>query len=164
MAAMRKIRFTLTVMAFLATFVAISACEEQPEKLTACQLKSKRPNGTVLLSVHESVMWTLRGCAVAQKYESIKGTSPAPILRWRSPRSTNTSMDVIVVDEEHRQPIQRPSMTVVIDGNFFTVSTAVIIRRQYSLTCRVAPLAFLGALTVLTPISINPSTASSHCG
>ena len=24
-------------------------------------------------------------------------------------------MDVIVVDEEHRQPIQRPSLTVVID-------------------------------------------------
>ena len=40
MAAMRKIRFTLTVIAFLATFVAISACEVQPEKLTACQLKN----------------------------------------------------------------------------------------------------------------------------
>jgi hypothetical protein len=37
---MKKIRFTLTVLAFLATFVAISACEEQPEKLTACQLKN----------------------------------------------------------------------------------------------------------------------------
>jgi len=24
-------------------------------------------------------------------------------------------MDVIVVDEEHRQPIQRPALTVVID-------------------------------------------------
>jgi hypothetical protein len=37
---MKKIRFTLTVLAFVATFVAISACEEQPEKLTACQLKN----------------------------------------------------------------------------------------------------------------------------
>ena len=27
----------------------------------------------------------------------------------------HTPMDVIVVDEEHRQPIQRPSLTVVID-------------------------------------------------
>lgn len=40
MAPMKKIRFTLTVLAFVATFVAISACEEQPEKLTACQLKN----------------------------------------------------------------------------------------------------------------------------
>jgi transposase InsO family protein len=27
----------------------------------------------------------------------------------------HTPMDVIVVDEEHRQPIQRPSLTVVIE-------------------------------------------------
>jgi len=37
---MRKSRFTLTVLAFLATFVAISLGEEQAEKLTACQLKN----------------------------------------------------------------------------------------------------------------------------
>src|SRR5215510_3693408 len=40
MAAMRKGRFTLTVLAFVVTLVAISACEEQPEKLTVCQLKN----------------------------------------------------------------------------------------------------------------------------
>lgn len=39
MAAM-KIRFTLTVVVFVATFVAISSGEDQPEKLTACQLKN----------------------------------------------------------------------------------------------------------------------------
>lgn len=38
MTAMKKCRFTLMVMTFVATFVAISACKEQPEKLTACQL------------------------------------------------------------------------------------------------------------------------------
>ena len=37
---MKRCRFALTVMAFAATFVAISTCEEQPEKLSACQLKN----------------------------------------------------------------------------------------------------------------------------
>ena len=36
----KKSRFTLTVLAFVVTFVAISAGEEQPEKLTVCHLKS----------------------------------------------------------------------------------------------------------------------------
>src|SRR5579862_3607968 len=40
MAPMKKSKFTLILLACLATFVAISACEEQPEKLTACQLKN----------------------------------------------------------------------------------------------------------------------------
>jgi hypothetical protein len=37
---MKRTRFTLNVMAFVATFVAISLGEDQPEKLTACQLKN----------------------------------------------------------------------------------------------------------------------------
>jgi hypothetical protein len=40
MPAMRKAKFTLTVLAFVVTFVAIAACDEQPEKLTVCQLKN----------------------------------------------------------------------------------------------------------------------------
>jgi putative transposase len=53
--------------------------------------------------------------AVAEKYEPIKGHLPGADFPLAVAQIDHTSMDVIVVDEEHRQPIQRPSLTVVID-------------------------------------------------
>jgi putative transposase len=51
----------------------------------------------------------------AEKYEPIKGHFPGANYPLAVAQIDHTSMDVIVVDEEHRQPIQRPSLTVVID-------------------------------------------------
>jgi putative transposase len=44
-----------------------------------------------------------------------RGTFLALTFLWAVAQIDHTPMDVIVVDEEHRQPIQRPSLTVVID-------------------------------------------------
>jgi putative transposase len=51
----------------------------------------------------------------AEKYEPIKGHFPGADRRLAVAQIDHTPMDVVVVDEEHRQPIQRPSLTVVID-------------------------------------------------
>ena len=51
----------------------------------------------------------------AEKYEPIKGHFPGADFPLAVAQVDHTPMDVIVVDEEHRQPIQRPSLTVVID-------------------------------------------------
>jgi len=51
----------------------------------------------------------------AAKYEPIKGHFPGADYPLAVAQIDHTPMDVIVVDEEHRQPIQRPSLTVVID-------------------------------------------------
>ena len=53
--------------------------------------------------------------AAAEKYEPIKGHFPGADHPLAVAQIDHTPMDVIVVDEEHRQPIQRPSLTVVID-------------------------------------------------
>jgi putative transposase len=53
--------------------------------------------------------------AAAQKYEPIKGHFPGADAPLAVAQIDHTPMDVIVVDEEHRQPIQRPSLTVIID-------------------------------------------------
>ena len=53
--------------------------------------------------------------AAAAKYEPIKGHFPGADYPLAVAQIDHTAMDVIVVDEEHRQPIQRPSLTVVID-------------------------------------------------
>jgi putative transposase len=53
--------------------------------------------------------------AAAQKYEPIKGHFPGADSPLAVAQIDHTPMDVIVVDEENRQPIQRPSLTVVID-------------------------------------------------
>jgi len=53
--------------------------------------------------------------AAAAKYEPIKGHFPGAEHPLAVAQIDHTTMDVIVVDEEHRQPIQRPSLTVVID-------------------------------------------------
>jgi putative transposase len=53
--------------------------------------------------------------AAAEKYEPIKGHFPGAGFPLAVAQIDHTPMDVIVVDEEHRQPIQRPSLTVVID-------------------------------------------------
>jgi putative transposase len=53
--------------------------------------------------------------AAAEKYEPIKGHFPGADHPLAVVQIDHTPMDVIVVDEEHRQPIQRPSLTVVID-------------------------------------------------
>jgi putative transposase len=53
--------------------------------------------------------------AAAAKYEPIKGHFPGADAPLAVAQIDHTPMDVIVVDEEHRQPIQRPSLTVVID-------------------------------------------------
>jgi putative transposase len=53
--------------------------------------------------------------AADEKYEPIKGHFPAADYPLAVAQIDHTPMDVIVVDEEHRQPIQRPSLTVVID-------------------------------------------------
>jgi putative transposase len=53
--------------------------------------------------------------AAAEKYEPIKGHFPGADRPLAVAQIDHTPMDVIVVDEEHRQPIQRPSLTVVID-------------------------------------------------
>src|SRR5579864_7484512 len=53
--------------------------------------------------------------AAAEKYEPIKGHFPDAGCPLAVSQIDHTPMDVIVVDEEHRQPIQRPSLTVVID-------------------------------------------------
>jgi putative transposase len=51
----------------------------------------------------------------AAKYEPMKGHFPGADYPLAVAQIDHTPMDVIVVDEEHRQPIQRPSLTVVID-------------------------------------------------
>jgi len=51
----------------------------------------------------------------AEKYEPLKGHFPGADCPLAVAQIDHTPMDVIVVDEEHRQPIQRPSLTVVID-------------------------------------------------
>jgi putative transposase len=51
----------------------------------------------------------------AEKYEPIKGHFPGSDYPLAVAQIDHTPMDLIVVDEEHRQPIQRPSLTVVID-------------------------------------------------
>jgi putative transposase len=51
----------------------------------------------------------------SEKYEPIKGHFPGADYPLAVAQIDHTPMDVIVVDEEHRQPIQRPSLTVVID-------------------------------------------------
>jgi putative transposase len=53
--------------------------------------------------------------AEAEKYDPIKGHFPGAEYPLAVAQIDHTPMDVIVVDEEHRQPIQRPSLTVVID-------------------------------------------------
>jgi putative transposase len=53
--------------------------------------------------------------AAAEKYEPIKGHFPGADFPLAVAQIDHTPMDVVVVDEEHRQPIQRPSLTVVID-------------------------------------------------
>lgn len=53
--------------------------------------------------------------AAAEKYEPIKGHFPGADFPLAVAQIDHTPMDVIVVDEEHRQPIQLPSLTVVID-------------------------------------------------
>jgi putative transposase len=53
--------------------------------------------------------------AAAEKYEPLKGHFPGADFPLAVAQIDHTPMDVIVVDEEHRQPIQRPSLTVVID-------------------------------------------------
>jgi putative transposase len=53
--------------------------------------------------------------AAAEKYEPIKGHFPGAASPLAVAQIDHTRMDVIVVDEEHRQPIQRPWLTVVID-------------------------------------------------
>ena len=53
--------------------------------------------------------------AAAEKYEPVKGHFPGADYPLAVSQIDHTPMDVIVVDEEHRQPIQRPSLTVVID-------------------------------------------------
>jgi putative transposase len=53
--------------------------------------------------------------AAAERYEPLKGHFPGADFPLAVAQIDHTPMDVIVVDEEHRQPIQRPSLTVVID-------------------------------------------------
>ena len=53
--------------------------------------------------------------ATAEKYEPIKGHFPDADAPLAVAQVDHTPMDVIVVDEGHRQPIQCPSLTVVID-------------------------------------------------
>jgi putative transposase len=53
--------------------------------------------------------------AAAEKYEPLKGHFPGADCPLAVAQIDHTPMDVIVVDEEHRQPIQRPALTVVID-------------------------------------------------
>jgi putative transposase len=50
-----------------------------------------------------------------ERYEPIKGHFPGAVYPLAVAQIDHTPMDVIVVDEEHRQPIQRPFLTVVID-------------------------------------------------
>ena len=51
----------------------------------------------------------------AEKYEPIKGHFPGAACPLAVTQIDHTPMDLIVVDEEHREPIQRPMLTVVID-------------------------------------------------
>ncbi len=53
--------------------------------------------------------------AAAEKYEPLKGHFPGADYPLAVAQIDHTPMDVMVVDEEHRQPIQRPCLTVVID-------------------------------------------------
>jgi putative transposase len=53
--------------------------------------------------------------AAAEKYDPIKGHFPGADFPLVVAQIDHTPMDIIVVDEEHRQPIQRPWLTVVID-------------------------------------------------
>jgi putative transposase len=53
--------------------------------------------------------------AAAERYEPIKGHFPGADYPLAVAQIDHTPIDVIVVDEEHRQPIQRPFLTVVID-------------------------------------------------
>lgn len=53
--------------------------------------------------------------AADQKYEPIKGHFPGADFPLAVAQIDHTPMDIMVVDEEHREPIQRPNLTVIID-------------------------------------------------
>lgn len=51
----------------------------------------------------------------AEKFEPIRGHFPGADYPLAVVQMDHTPMDVIVVDEQHRQPIDRPFLTIVID-------------------------------------------------
>jgi len=103
--------------------------EEQPQitavieevNLQCFKAKLKRPGANTIrrriASLSERLKLEKRKGrkAAAEKYEPIKGHFPGADCPLAVAQIDHTPMDVIVVDEEHRQPIQRPSLTVVID-------------------------------------------------
>ena len=89
--------------------------------LQCFKAKLKRPNAStirrriVVLSDRLKLEKRQSKKVAAQKYEPMKGHFPGADAPLAVAQIDHTPMDVIVVDEEHRQPIQRPSLTVVID-------------------------------------------------
>jgi putative transposase len=90
-------------------------------QLQCFKAKIKRPNASTVrrrvaaLSDRLKLEKRRSKKVAAQKYEPIKGHFPGADAPLTVAQIDHTPMDIIVVDEEHRQPIQRPSLTVVID-------------------------------------------------
>src|SRR4030095_4181169 len=77
--------------------------------------------------------------AAAEKYEPIKGHFPGADYPLAVAQIDHTPMDVIVVDEEHRQPIQRPSLTVLIDVySRMVLGFAIYLEKPSALTAGLA--------------------------
>jgi putative transposase len=89
--------------------------------LQCFKAKIKRPGNTTvrcriaILSDRIKVKTRHGSKAAAEKYEPLKGHFPSADFPLAVAQIDHTPMDVIVVDEEYRQPIQRPWLTVVID-------------------------------------------------
>jgi putative transposase len=98
----------------------MSAVIEEVE-LKCFQAKLKKPDASTvrrrIAMVSDRIKLERRRSkkVAAEKYEPIKGHFPGADYPLAAAQIDHTPMDVIVVDEEHRQPIQRPSLTVVID-------------------------------------------------
>ena len=98
----------------------VTAVIEEVE-LQCFQANVERPNSSTvrrrLAMLSDRLKWEKRKSikAAARKYEPIRGHFPGADAPLAVAQIDHTPMDVIVVDEEHRQPIQRPTLTVVID-------------------------------------------------
>jgi putative transposase len=69
-------------------------------------------------------------------------------------------MDVIVVDEEHRQPIQRPFLTVVIDiFSRMVLGFAIYLEKPSAFT---AGLAISHAVSPKEQLSLTSNRPSHH--
>lgn len=89
--------------------------------LQCFQKKLKRPHGNTIrsrismLSDRTKMEKRQSKKIAAEKYEPLRGHFPGADVPLAVVQIDHTPMDVIVVDEQDRQPIDRPWLTIVID-------------------------------------------------